>query len=122
MEVAVEMARVGGRLREARERAQLTQGDVVEALRQAAPELAVKRPTIGNWEAGRNLPCVLQFRELSTIYGVMGYRIMYGNAPVDFNREEAAEVRALAAGASPAVQRKLNLVLALARATDPAEA
>jgi transcriptional regulator with XRE-family HTH domain len=114
-EVNPEMARVGARLKEARELAGMTQDDVVEALREALPDLAVKRPTVSNWEAGRNLPCLLQFRALCGFYGVLGFRIMYGTVPVDLRLQDAVELARLLKDASPSLRTKMDVMVALLR-------
>lgn len=119
------MAAVGRRLKETRVRVGMTQDEVVEALAQhVPPELVVKRPTLSNWEAGRNLPCMLQFRALCAIYGVTGYRIQTGANLLDLAPEEVSELGQLLETASPGLRRRLDVFQMMVRAagTDRANA
>lgn len=64
-------ATIGGRLRQARQEAGLTQGDV-------ATEFKHSRQTVSSWEHGRTTPTLAEFRELATLYGVSADFLLYG--------------------------------------------
>lgn len=111
-----EMALIGERLKAARALADLQQDQVADFLNELG--VGVKRPTISNWESGRNLPCLVQFRELCTMYGIPPYKILWGASPISLTREEAKELADAVKPCSPSVQRKMTVVLALLTATD----
>jgi transcriptional regulator with XRE-family HTH domain len=106
MDFKREMVPIGERLKAARKRAGATQED-------AAAVTRVVRSTISNWEAGRNMPCLVQFRSLLTLYGEMGYQILFGHKPVEFSDTESRELDMLMLRASPSLQRKMSIVKAL---------
>lgn len=108
-----EMAEVGTRLRAARERIGMTQAE-------AAGLAGVKRPAVSNWEAGRSLPNLLQFRSLLTSYGGTAFELLYGSNPFSLTRSEAIELGQAAKGFSPGLQRRMDLMLTvLVQAEDP---
>jgi transcriptional regulator with XRE-family HTH domain len=109
-----EMAQIGARLREARTRAGMTQEE-------AAAATGVKRPAVSNWEAGRNLPCLLQFRELLSLYGATAFQILFGPNPLTMTREEAQELSRAAVGFSPELQSKIDLLLTMLAKTSPGD-
>jgi transcriptional regulator with XRE-family HTH domain len=80
-----EAALIGGRLQAARQRAGASQLDVAQAL-------GVTRPTISNWEAGRNQPSLLQFREMLTMYSAPAYTVLYGSHRVSLTRADRLEL------------------------------
>jgi transcriptional regulator with XRE-family HTH domain len=62
---------LGGRLREARTQAKLTQQHV-------ADELNITRQAVSGWEAGRHFLTVPQLYELGLLYGVSSDWLLYG--------------------------------------------
>ncbi|HET8745697.1 MAG TPA: helix-turn-helix transcriptional regulator [Ramlibacter sp.] len=62
---------IGGRLKQARQEAQMTQEEV-------ASEFKHTRQTISSWEHDRTTPSLSEFRELATLYGVSADYLLYG--------------------------------------------
>lgn len=106
MSQKVEMALIGRRLKEARQRSRVKQEEAAQAV-------STTRTTISNWEAGRNLPCLVQFRGLLALYGETGYHILFGDNPFEITKEEAAELSQLARTASPGLRRRIDVLLTL---------
>lgn len=116
MDKAQEMVRIGERLKQARERADLKREEVVAGLERV--QIGVKASTIGNWEAGRHMPCLVHFRELCALYGEAPYRLLWGKLPLSITASEATELAAAVVGSSESLQRKVSVVLALLAETD----
>lgn len=100
MELNLEFVAIGGRLRVARQEAGLSQDD-------AAAAAGVARTTISNWEAGRNMPCIIQFRTLISLYGVTGHKTLYGRHPLDLTEDQAKELAAAFVHFSPGLRAKM---------------
>lgn len=64
-------AMIGGRLRQARTGAKLTQEDV-------ASELHLTRQSVSAWESGRTMPSIEELRDLSIRYGVSTDMLIHG--------------------------------------------
>ena len=101
-----EPAALGKRLKVARNRAGVTQEE-------AAHVAGVTRCTISNWESGRHLPSLLQFRALVGMYGGTGYQILFGSNPFELTRDEAKELSQAAREFSPALRSRVDMLLAL---------
>jgi transcriptional regulator with XRE-family HTH domain len=100
-----EAAKIGERLQRARQKAGASQLAVAQAL-------GVTRPTVSNWEAGRNQPSLIQFRELLTMYGASPQMILYGAHRVSFSGADRRELLELAGQhASPRIQAKIDILL-----------
>lgn len=110
MAVNPEAAAIGGRLKEARLAAGATQ-------REAAAATGVTRATISNWEAGRNLPNLIQFRQLLSLYGVTGHMALFGHHPMALTSDEVRELTAAARAFSLSLRRKTRLFLVLTGAS-----
>jgi transcriptional regulator with XRE-family HTH domain len=106
MKSTSEVGRIGERLQETRKRANVSQLD-------AAKAAGVTRATVSNWEAGRGLPNLLQFRSLCALYGVMGYQIMFGENPFELTRAEALELTQAARSFSPSLGSKIDMLMVL---------
>lgn len=62
---------LGVRLRAARQRAQLSQGEVAEMCE-------LTRQWVSSWERGIGVPSALQLAELSAIYGESAHVLLFG--------------------------------------------
>jgi transcriptional regulator with XRE-family HTH domain len=102
---------IGRRLRDARERAGLSQED-------AATNLDVGRGTVANWEAGRHLPNLIHFRQLLTMYVASPYQILYGSSRMRLSEAEMEELERLTAHASIGLRLKISTVLTLLAVED----
>lgn len=105
-----EFSQIGERLRQARKRAGVTQ-------EQAAAEVKVARSTISNWEAGRNLPCLLQFRHLTNLYAASPARILNGRSIVELTRHERVQILEATRSLDESLMRRVDLLLQM---LDPA--
>lgn len=103
MDVKQEMVGIGARLKEARVRAGVTQIEAAEAT-------GVTRPTVSNWEAGRNSPCLVQFRTLLNLYGVLGHYVLFGYHPFQMELKEKKELLEASKSFSPALQRRMDML------------
>lgn len=101
-----EMPLIGERLRTARIKAGIGQDEAAEAA-------GVARTTVANWEAGRNLPCLIQLGRLCTLYGTTERRIVRGTSLFSLTAEEGRELLALTVNATASLKRKVDLLLAL---------
>lgn len=97
---------IGARLKVARRSAGVTQ-------QEAADAAGVKRTTVSNWEAGRNLPGLIQFRALLRMYGGTGYQILFGANPFELSRSEAQELSQLSKLASPELRSRIDMLLTI---------
>lgn len=113
---------MGERLKQARERVGLTQEEVAEHLRQQGNSMGVRRPTVSNWESGRNMPCLVQFRELCALYGVTGYRIMFGANQFEMTQVESRELSLVLKNCSPGLRRRVDVLLSMLAPTSEARA
>lgn len=93
-------------MRAARRRSGVTQEEAAQAA-------GVSRATISNWEAGRNMPCLVQYRSLCTLYGVTGYQILFGENLFELTRSEALELAKAARGFSPQLCSKIDVLMTL---------
>lgn len=64
-------AEIGGRLRDGRKAARLSQEDV-------AAELTVSAKAVSSWESGERMPSAERFGDLCAIYGVSADFILFG--------------------------------------------
>lgn len=65
------------------------------------------------WEGGKIPDAILEFRCLLTLYGVTGYQILFGDNPVSLTTAEAKELSRISRTASPALQAKVDTILAI---------
>jgi transcriptional regulator with XRE-family HTH domain len=79
----------------------------------AADGVGVQRATIANWESGRFLPALVQFRALLTLYAASPYFILYGSSRVGLSDDERDELQRLTRKASIGLQMKISLVLTM---------
>jgi transcriptional regulator with XRE-family HTH domain len=100
-------AEIGRRLKEARLRAGASQADAGEAT-------GVNRATVSNWEAGRNLPSLLQFRVLLTLYLAPSHEILFGHAYFTLTRKDSAELSRAMDGFSDSLRGRMELLLSIA--------
>jgi transcriptional regulator with XRE-family HTH domain len=100
------MIGIGQRLKAARLRARMTQ-------EQAAEAATVARTTITNWEAGRNLRPLVQFRALMALFGASPYHVLFGESMFKFTKDEYTELQEHAKLFSPSLRRKVELMIAL---------
>lgn len=106
IDMDMEKAQIGARLRSARIRAHVTQEDAAQAA-------GVNRTTLGNWEAGRHMPCLVQFRDLMERYGESPYRVLFGRSMFGFSDEDIAEISRESRRFSPSLQRRIELMIAV---------
>ena len=100
------MALIGQRLKALRLGARLTQTDAADAV-------GVNRSTVGNWEAGRNMPDLLQFRSLVTLYGGSAYIVLYGSPRVAFTRDEVRKIIASTGSLELELRKRHTLLMML---------
>lgn len=117
-----DLAGMGERLKQARERVGLTQEEVAEHLRQQGGSMGVRRPTVSNWENGRNMPCLVQFRELCALYGVTGYQIMFGKVQFEMSMAESRELAQALRNCSPGLRLRVDVLLSLLAPTSESRA
>lgn len=79
---------LGYRLRCARQRTKLLQGDVADMLQ-------VSRQSVSAWESGTTSPTAIQLAELATLYCESAHALLFGVqfTPVDVKAMGAAKVR-----------------------------
>lgn len=79
---------LGYRLRCARQRTKLLQGDVADMLQ-------VSRQSVSAWESGVTSPTAIQLAELATLYCECAHVLLFGApfVPVDLKAMGAAKVR-----------------------------
>jgi transcriptional regulator with XRE-family HTH domain len=105
-ELRLERALIGRRLRKARERA----GCSIEE----AAQLADVQPlAVQTWEKGKRTPCLVQLRMLLGLYGVTAFDVLFDENPYRIGRAEAAELLSVASKCSPAVQSRVELLIAV---------
>lgn len=104
--VRQEKAAMGARLREARLSAGVTREEA--ALASGAQVSAVDA-----WERGSSLPTLPQFRDLLACYGALAHRLLFGSLPIDMTSEEAKELSGAAKEFSPALRRKVDVLICL---------
>jgi transcriptional regulator with XRE-family HTH domain len=106
MDSKAEMVAIGARLKAARQRASVTQEG-------ASKVTNVSRSTVSNWEAGRNMPCLVQFKSLLGLYGVTGHEILFGRHPLELTTEQTRELMQFAQLLSPGLQMRLDLLMTI---------
>lgn len=95
-------ALIGSRLRKARLRCSAT---VEEAAKAAGVQpLAVQR-----WEKGQALPCLVRFRDLLALYGVIPVEILFEENPYRLTRGQVTELLSLTRSCSPALRARIEL-------------
>lgn len=108
-----EKARLGARLRAARERAHVT-------VEEAASAANVQPLAVERWEKGRALPSLVEFRELLPLYGVMACEILFDANPWELTADHMAELGRAAKGFSPSLRARVDCLLAMvAQAKEP---
>lgn len=105
-DVKREQQGIGERLKVARVRAGVTQLE-------AATATGVTRPTVSNWEAGRNMPCLVQFKALLSLYGVAPSQILFDQNPFAITDTDARELTHAALSCSESLQRKVDTLLSV---------
>lgn len=103
-------AAIGQRMQEARTRAQVTQPE-------AGAIAGVSGAAVSNWEAGRSMPTVLQFRSLLIRYGDPGYKILFGENRFELTPTESKELAHRMVLFSPDLQRRMEMLLTLLATT-----
>lgn len=106
-----EMLVLGARLRVAREEAGLT-------LEAAARSLVLRPGAVKRIEEGR-LPGVLKLREMLVLYAQSPHKLLFGGGAISLTADQADELRMIAAAASPQLQAKLGLMVALFVPVEP---
>lgn len=101
-----ERAKVGARLRAARERAHVTVED-------AAASAEVQPLAIQKWERGTSLPSLLELRALLQTYGCMACDILFDMNPWTITSEQGAELIRASRDLSPGLRAKVDLLLAM---------
>lgn len=109
----IEKARIGERLREARERAHIT-------IDEAAQAAGVQPLAVEKWERGASLPTLVQFRDLLPLYGVMACQVLFEDNPMELTPEQSGELLRAARDFSPGLRSRLDVLLAtFARGKEP---
>ena len=101
-ELKAQRALIGCRLRQARLRSRAT-------VDEAAKAAGVQPLAVDRWEKGQALPCLVRFRSLLELYGVIPAEILFPENPYRLTRREAAELMALTRSSSPALRARIEL-------------
>ncbi len=101
------MGRMGAYLKTCRERVSLTQGE-------AARIAVVQRSTISNWEAGRNLPSMLQARRLAVAYECSGHEFYFGRPFFSLTKGQRSELARRIVTFPDDLQRAMEHLLSVA--------
>lgn len=107
MEARKEKAVICARLRESRERANVSKEE-------AAAAACVQIAAVTAWEKGTSLPTILQLRSLLACYGITSHEALFGSAPLELTPQEATELMLVARSLSPQLKLKIDLILAMA--------